>query len=104
MNCGCGVDERNTVIETSLDILNLMFKARDKSRLQFKDWISRILQNLILFITSIQPKTFDDPLLNQDLNKELVFDFIFEREEEEEKMQIKHLKEQVSVGKSLVKL
>ncbi len=37
-----------------------MFKAREKSKVHFKEWVQRILDNLKLYIDSIRPRLFSD--------------------------------------------
>ena len=48
-----GILGEELIIDDCLQILCLLFKARDKSKIQFKEWISRILQNILLFLNAV---------------------------------------------------
>ena len=80
-----------------LELLCLVFKSKDKSRLQFKDWVSRILSNLVLYVNALQPRSFEDAAgANQEINMAQVgFEFMFDREDASQinKLTIKDLKD-----------
>lgn len=57
---------------------------RDKSKVQFKEWVSRILQNLILYLKALSPASFDDPFIQSELPREVIFDFIFQKKDPED--------------------
>lgn len=71
------------IAELSLQFLAKMFKARDKTKVNYKEWLNRCLTNLILYLDAISPRHFS----STDLNKPLpidgqCFEFIFDRESE----------------------
>jgi hypothetical protein len=42
-----------TLADLSLKILCSLYKARDKARLTFREWVTRVLTNLILFLDCV---------------------------------------------------
>ena len=66
---------------TTVELLCLLFKSRDKPRLAFRDWLQRLFANLILYLSSIQPRHFDDPQNSQkqEIDLNIAFDFVFDR-------------------------
>ena len=58
-----------------------MFRARDKSKIHFKEWITKIIDNLGLYMDVIQPRLFSDnaQLMNKPLPiEDICFGFIFD--------------------------
>lgn len=45
----------------------LMFRARDKSKMHYKEWISKILENMSLYFEVLEPRLFSDNKLNKVL-------------------------------------
>ena len=75
------------IADISLKFLGEMFKARDKSKVHYKEWLTKCLSNLIMYLDTIKPRLFSD----KDLNKALpigtmCFDFIFDKEVNREQM------------------
>jgi|TARA_B110000285_G_scaffold207254_1_gene246461 hypothetical protein len=44
-----------------------MFRARDKSKMHYKEWISKILENMSLYFEVLEPRLFSDNKLNKVL-------------------------------------
>ena len=67
--------------DTALHLLCLMFKTKDKPRMNYREWLSRILHNLTLLVQSLIPRTIDDPRLNEplDTTNTALFEFVFDR-------------------------
>ncbi|CDW87862.1 UNKNOWN [Stylonychia lemnae] len=101
--------QNDTVIaDYCLQLLCLLFKSKEKSKLQFRDWVSRILQNLVIYVNSLQPRQFEDVQgANQEINMNIAFEFLFEREDASQinKLSVKDLKDQISnIGKVQMKM
>ena len=82
-----------------LQLLCILFKSKDKSRLQYRDWISRILQNVVMYVNALQPRNIDDNVgANTEINMNIGFEFIFEREDASQinKLTVKDIKTQIS--------
>lgn len=63
-----------------------MFRARDKSKVHFREWVSRILENLRMYLDLIQPRTFSESQLNKVLPvDDVCFEFIFDTKMSEER-------------------
>eukprot|EP00347_Sterkiella_histriomuscorum_P004192 403361395 len=92
-----------TSADYCVQLLCLLFKSKDKSRLQFKDWISRILTNIVMYVNALQPRQFEDSQgANQEINMSVGFEFLFERDDASQinKLSVKDLKDQISnIGK-----
>lgn len=77
-----------------LKFLCNMFKARDKSRVNFKEWVTRVLTNIILYLDVIKPRLFSESA--EQLNKPLplndvCFEFVFDREASDERTDLQKL-------------
>lgn len=69
-----------------------MFKARDKCKLTFKEWVTRVFTNLLLFLDATKPRLFSDTELNKPLPlADVCFDFIFDREASEDRTKLDQL-------------
>lgn len=67
--------------DVAIMFLAKMFKARDKPRQAYKEWVSRSLTNLMLYLDAISPRLFSDADANKPLPiNDLCFAFIFDRE------------------------
>ena len=90
-----------------MQILCLLFKSRDKPRQSFREWLQRLLANLILYLNSISPRHFDDASATsaQVIDLNLAFDFIFDRSSSQkmDRLTFKDVNE-VSVGSALAKI
>ena len=90
------------IADLSLQFLARMFKARDKTKVAYREWVTRALTNLILYLDVISPRLFSS---GSDLNKPLpidgiCFEFIFDREssdnrEDLQKLTIKDMRDQI---------
>jgi hypothetical protein len=63
-----------------LELLSILWKARDKPRAAYREWLQRILANMVLYMKAIQPKHFEDGtsgVSNQEIDLNLAFDFVF---------------------------
>jgi hypothetical protein len=59
-----------------------MFRARDKSKMHYKEWISKILENMSLYFEVLEPRLFSDNKLNKVLPVEdQCFEYIFDTKE-----------------------
>ncbi len=89
--------------------MSLLFKSRDKPRAAFREWIQRILANVILYLNAVQPKFFDDANAsgaNQEIDMNIGYEFIFERENSSQvdKLTIKDVSTSEQLGSSIIKL
>lgn len=66
-----------SLIQDSLQSLSLLFKCRDKSKLQFREWLERILMNLSLFMQCLEPLSIDSQILEFQIPMDAAFEFIF---------------------------
>mmetsp|Transcript_11398 Transcript_11398/g.19229 ORF Transcript_11398/g.19229 Transcript_11398/m.19229 type:complete len:152 (-) Transcript_11398:1600-2055(-) len=57
---------------TALTFLCNLFKARDKSKLHFKEWVERCFANLTFLLDALTPRLFSDS--KAELNKEIPCD------------------------------
>lgn len=95
--------QNKQIAELSLKFLCNLFKARDKSQVNFREWVTRVLTNIILYLDAIKPRLFSES--SEELNKPLplndvCFEFIFDREASEDrtdlhKLTIKDMRAQI---------
>ena len=56
-----------------------MFRARDKSKLHYREWVSRILANIQMYLEALEPRVFSESQLSKTLPvDDICFEFIFD--------------------------
>lgn len=79
---------------TCLKFLCNLFKAREKARANFREWVTRVLTNIILFLDALKPRLFSESaeVLNKPLPvNDVCFEFVFDREASEERTDLQKL-------------
>lgn len=61
-----------------MTLLSLLFKSREKPKSAFREWLTRILSNLALYLTALTPRHFDS-LTTQEIDMATAFEFVFDR-------------------------
>jgi actin-like ATPase involved in cell morphogenesis len=91
--------------------LSLLFKSREKPKQAFREWVQRILSNIVLYLNAISPRYFDDAARatgggsSQVIDMNIGFEFIFDRSESSQvdKLTFKDLASE-QLGMSLTKV
>ena len=84
------IDVNPQITSLCLKFLCLMFMARDKSKVHYKEFLSRTLLNFTMYMDCLQPRLFSDNV--SELNKclpidDVCFSFIFDPAGERESTQ-----------------
>ena len=95
------MDVNPTIVTLCLKFLCLMFMARDKSKVHYKEFLTRTLTNLTMYIDALAPRLFSDNAW--ELNKilpidDICFAFIFDPSGEREstaKFTVKDMRNQI---------
>jgi len=66
------------LVAQGLALLSLLFKSREKPKSAFREWLTRILSNLALYLTALTPRHFDS-LSTQEIDMATAFEFVFDR-------------------------
>lgn len=88
------MEEHKAISDLSLKFLCSLYKARDKSKVGYKEWVKRVLTNLILYLEAVKPRHFSDNAeeMNNPLPiEEVCFNFIFELESSVERTDLSKL-------------
>ena len=81
-----------SIADVSLQFLCMMFKARDKCKQTYKEWVTRVLTNIMLFLDAIKPRLYSDTDLNKPLPiNDTCFEFIFDREASDDRSDLSKL-------------
>jgi len=48
------------IVDVCLRFQANMFKARDKSKLHYREWIRRIVANIVMYLDSVRPRVFSE--------------------------------------------
>jgi hypothetical protein len=62
----------------AIKILAQLYNCRGKSKLAFADQVSRVLQNINIFLSVLKPRNFDADDLLREIPKDQTFSFAFE--------------------------
>jgi hypothetical protein len=84
--------QEKQIADLALKFLCCMFKARDKCKVTFKEWVTKVLTNILLFLDAIKPRLFSDTDLNKPLPiNDTCFDFIFDKEASDDRSDLNKL-------------
>ena len=96
------------VVEQTLYLMSLLFKSREKPKIAFREWIQRILSNIVLYLNAVTPRYFDDVISsqNQEIDLNTAFEFVFDRSQgsQVDKLLIKDFSATETLGGALLKL
>lgn len=99
-----------TVVDIAAQLLCILYKSRDKPRAAFREWLQRVLSNVVLYLNAMQPRYFDEKQLsgtNQEIEMQAVgFEFIFDNKLEAARLDKLTFKDVASeqVGACLAKI
>ena len=82
------------VADLALNFLCQMHKARDKRKVNYREWVTRVLTNIVMYLDAIKPRLFSAS--PGEMNKplpihDICFDFIFDKEASEDRRDLNTL-------------
>lgn len=62
-------------------ILAIVFRSKDKVRIAFSEQVSKCLENIMVYLNMLQPRSFDDKSLNEPMAIKNIYYFVLNEEE-----------------------